>query len=75
MIGNLDASVMASPNRLRVNIGGTETPALVVVPAQGQPNTLQAQIILPPVGSGTQVPVTVSLDGGNPSNPIYIAIR
>jgi uncharacterized protein (TIGR03437 family) len=75
VIGNLDASVAGAPNRLRVNVGGTDIPALVVMPAQGQPNMFQAQIILPPVGSGTQVPVTVSLDGGNPSNPVYIAIR
>jgi uncharacterized protein (TIGR03437 family) len=74
-VANLDASVAGSPSRLRVSVGGTDVTALVVIPVQGQSSLYLAQIVLPQVGSGAQVPVTVSVDGGNSSNPVYIAIR
>jgi hypothetical protein len=67
--------VAGSAGRLRVNIGGVEIPALVVLPMFGQQFMFQAQIILPPLAPGLQVPLTVALDGGSPSNPVFIAIR
>ena len=75
VLSNLDAAVAGSAGRLRVNIGGVEIPALVVLPMSGQQFMFQAQIILPPLAPGLQVPLTVALDGGSPSNPVFIAIR
>lgn len=75
LLANLDPAVASSPGRVRVNVGGTEMPALFIMPAPGQPNFLQAQVILGPTASGAQVPVTVTLDGGAASTPVYIAVR
>lgn len=75
LLGNLDPSVTTAPSRVRVNVGGTEMPALVVVPAPNQPGVWIAQIILAPTTTGTQVPVTVTVDGGAASAPFFIPVR
>lgn len=75
LIGNLDPAVAASPYRLRVNVGGTEMPALVIVPAPNQPGAYIAQVILAPTTPGAQVPVTVTVDGGPSSTPLFIPVR
>jgi uncharacterized protein (TIGR03437 family) len=75
MLANVDSGVMGQANRLRVNISGVDIPALAILPVTGKQYIFQAQIILPQVPTGFQVPLSVTLDGGTPSSVFFIAIR
>ena len=74
MLG-LDASAVAAPHRIKVNEDGAELTAVAVLPVHGQANMYQVQVKLSPAVTGTQVQVTVSVEGASPSNPVFIPVR
>ena len=70
--GLADPGTFVATNRVVVNVGGIDNPAVQVI-AAGRGH--QVYIFLPPnVAPGNQVPVTVSVDG-RVSPPFNIAIR
>jgi uncharacterized protein (TIGR03437 family) len=75
LLTNIDPAVAATPSRVRANVGGVQNPAVAITPFSGAEGVLVAQIVLAPTPAGPAVTVTVSVDGGPPSNPFYIPVR
>jgi len=73
VLQNVDPSVLASPNRLKLNEAGTDLAATAIAPVNGQPDLYQVQFALSPAISGQQVSLTVSVDGTN-AIPVYIPV-
>ncbi len=74
LFSGVDLEVAQVPSRIRVCVGEIEMQTLVVVPLGSQPGVLLAQVLLGPTAPGSQVPVTVSVDGGPRSSAFYIAV-
>jgi uncharacterized protein (TIGR03437 family) len=70
--GLADPGSAIAPGRVHVKVGGLDTPAGSVMPANGSAYTVQFKLDAS-VTTGAQVPLTISIDGKT-SLPVYIPI-
>jgi uncharacterized protein (TIGR03437 family) len=70
--GLADPGSAIAPGRVHVKVGGHDTPAGSVTPANGPAYTVQFKLDAS-VATGAQVPLTISIDG-KISLPVYIPI-
>jgi uncharacterized protein (TIGR03437 family) len=70
--GLADPGSAIAPGRVHVKVGGLDTPAGSVMPANGSAYTVQFKLDAS-VATGAQVPLTISIDGKT-SLPVYIPI-
>jgi len=73
-VTGMDGAVISDPGRVTVTEGGVNIQGLTIQPASDGSNALQIQFSLDASVTGTQIPVTVSLDG-DLSMPIYINVE
>jgi hypothetical protein len=72
LVSGIDPSSVPAVSRLQVTVSGLSMAVLQIAPASN--NQVQIQFVLTQSFGGSQVPVTVSLDG-SPSNPYTISAR
>jgi len=72
LASGIDPSSVPAVSRLQVTVSGLSMTVLQIAPASN--NQVQIQFVLTQSFGGSQVPVTVSLDG-SPSNPYTISAR
>lgn len=69
----IDPSVLAAPSRLTVTEGGIPIPTITVQQASDGSGAVEIQFVLDKSISGSQIPITVSLDG-DLGWPIYLNV-
>jgi hypothetical protein len=72
LVSGIDPSSVPAVSRLQATVSGLSMTVLQIAPASN--NQFQIQFVLTQSFGGSQVPVSVSLDG-SPSNPYTIAAR
>ena len=75
-VAGLDPSVVGAPSRVQLDVGGTRVRPFGVFPAGPWSEVLQVQFVMPPIGPGETVPVTVTLVGTDTTSaPFQIAVQ
>ncbi len=74
-VSGLDASMVLNPSRIHLNEGGVDLVAIALAPSPLQSTLMQVQFALSPTVRGDAVPLTISVDGGASSLPIFLTVR
>ncbi len=75
LMSNVELPEPGTPPGIQIDVGGTKMTPMAAAPAEAGSSVLLVQAILKTTAPGSHVPVTVSVNGGPPSNPLYITVQ